>query len=60
MIVVVVVVPSAVAKEVDFTVTGGGVMVVVAVEVTGEEIVLSNVQLSKSSYSDDTGGLPLE
>ena len=32
--------PDAVTKEADVTVTGGGVIVVVAVEVMGEEIVL--------------------
>lgn len=41
VIVVVVVAPSAVIKEVDVTVTGGDVIVVVAVEMMGEVIVLS-------------------
>ena len=32
--------PDAVTKELDVTVTGGGVIVIVAVEIVGGEIVL--------------------
>ena len=40
MTITVIVVPDAVIKEADVTVTGGGVIVVVTVEAMGEETVL--------------------
>lgn len=53
VIVVVMVVPDPVTHEIDVTVTGNGVIVDVAVEVMGAEIVLRIVQVSDNNRSEE-------
>lgn len=54
VIVVVMVVPDPVTNEIDVTVTGNGVIVEVAVDVTGTEIVLQKVQVSDNNIPEET------
>ena len=53
VIVVVMVVADPVTNETDVTVTGNGVIVEVAVEVMGAEIVLRDVQVSSNNISSE-------